>query len=121
MDHFIKRHFGYRIKTSSGQIFLLSLLLLSSVLILAIILAAIFTKSLHQATETPESVKAFYAADACMEWLLYLTTSGNLREKPEMLNSTSCEWKNELSAIGRIETVGISGAVRRGIETWVSD
>ena len=119
MNYNIKQHFDYQVKTSSGQIFLLSLLLLSSILILAIILAAIFTKSLHQATETPESVKAFYAADACMEWLLFNNMSGSSKPKPEMLNNTSCEWKNELNTFGKMTTIGISGLVRRGIETWV--
>ncbi|MBP8617654.1 MAG: hypothetical protein BWY48_00030 [Parcubacteria group bacterium ADurb.Bin305] len=108
-------------QTSSGQIFLLSLLLLSSILILAVILATIFTKSLHQATETPESVKAFYAADACMEWLIYQNISGVIQEKPEMLNNTSCEWVNELDTLGTMETIGISGTIRRGLEIWIGE
>jgi len=104
-------------KRNKGQIFLMSLLLLSAVLILALILLSTFTRDLRQAIETPESIKAFYAADACMEWQLYNTfNSTHIKEKPTMKNDTSCEYQNTFEKDGRIQTVGISKKIRRGIE-----
>ena len=105
-------------KRNKGQIFLMSLLLLSAVLILALILLSTFTKDLRQAIETPQSVKAFYAADACMEWQLYNTFNDpDIEYKPAMKDDTTyCEYQNTFQTNGRIETIGISKKVRRGIE-----
>ena len=104
-------------KRNKGQIFLMSLLLLSAVLILALILLSTFTRDLRQAIETPESIKAFYAADACMEWQLYNTfNSPDIDEKPTMKNDTYCEYQNTFETNGMIKTVGISKKIKRGIE-----
>lgn len=104
-------------KKFKGQIFLMSLLILSAVLILALILLSIFTKDLRQAVETPESVKAFYAADSCMEWQLYNSfNDSDIPNKPQMTNNTSCEYHNTFESNGQIKTIGISRKVRRGLE-----
>jgi len=115
-----------------GQIFLMSLLILSAVLILGLTLIVIFTKDLRQAIETPESIKAFYAADSAIEWQLYNTFndpdvySSNPQgsdldlpfEKRIMANGTHYEWNNEYSTQGKIQTIGIAGNTRRGIEIY---
>jgi hypothetical protein len=101
-----------------GQIFLMSLLILSAVLILGLTLIIIFTRDLRQAIETPESIKAFYAADSAMEWQLYNTFNDPDVSSPQMRNRTSYEFKNEYEANGSIKTIGISKNVRRGIEVY---
>lgn len=106
-----------KLRKPKGQIFLMSLLILSAVLILGLILLSIFTKDLRQAIETPESIKAFYAADSCMEWQLYNSFNDpDILEKPTMTNNTNCEYKNTFALNGQIQTIGISKKVRRGLE-----
>ncbi|MGB9680583.1 MAG: hypothetical protein ACP5OX_01175 [Minisyncoccia bacterium] len=109
---------NYKIKQEfKGQIFLMSLLILGAVLILALILLSILTKDLRQAIETAESVKAFYAADSCMEWQLYNSFSSQaIQEKPQMTNNTDCEYQNTFEINGQIQTIGISRKVKRGLE-----
>jgi len=103
-------------KKLKGQIFLMSILILSVVLTAGIVLMAIFVRDLKQSTETSASVKAFYAADSAMEWQLYNTLSGSTAASPVMANGTSFDYKNDYSVTGKIQTIGIAGNVRRGIE-----
>lgn len=94
----------------------MSLLILSAVLILGLILLSIFTKDLRQAIETPESIKAFYAADSCMEWQLFNSFNESNATKPQMSNNTDCEYHNTFNLNGQIQTIGISKKIRRGLE-----
>lgn len=104
-------------KKTKGQIFLMSLLILSAVLILGLILLSIFTKDLRQAIETPESVKAFYAADSCMEWQLYNSFNDpDIQTKPEMKIGVDCNYSNSFEINGQIQTIGVSRNVKRGLE-----
>jgi len=103
----------------SGQVFLMSILVLGAVFGLAILLMAAFIKDLRQSVETSESVKALYAADAAMEWQIYNNLNSLSAPAPSMINGTSFEWKSNFNPStnkGDIKTVGISGAVRRGLE-----
>jgi len=110
-------------KRNKGQIFLMSLLLLSTVSFSALLLLSIFTVDLRQIVETSESVKAFYAADACMEGMLYQTFT---LDNPDSLfrltlgNETSCQAKKVSSDPLRFQSIGNSksGNIRRGIEIW---
>jgi len=99
-----------------GQIFLMSILILSVVLTAGLVLMAIFVRDLKQSTETSASVKAFYAADSAMEWQLYNTLSGSTVDKLTMDNDTQFDYKNEYESKGIIQTIGIAGNTRRGIE-----
>jgi len=117
-------------KKPKGQIFLMSILILSVVLTAGLVLMAIFVRDLKQSTETSASVKAFYAADSAMEWQLYNSFndpdlySSNLNgsdldlpsDQRMMTNETHYEWKNEYATKGIIQTIGIAGNTRRGIE-----
>jgi len=60
-------------KKLKGQVFLLSILLLSSILVMGITLIIISTRDLKLAYQSSESTKALYAADSEMERLLYWT------------------------------------------------
>lgn len=101
---------------SSGQVFLLSLLILSAVMISALFLMSIFIKDIRQTTETSESVKAFYAADTAVEWQIYNTLNDPDIERPVMNNSTDFEWQNDYSTTGNIKAAGSSKNVKRGLE-----
>lgn len=103
-------------KKPKGQIFLMSILILSVVLTAGMVLMAIFIKDLKQSTETSVSVKAFYAADSAMEWQLYNTFSGSTAPEPTMTNDTAFESNNDYGTTGIIQTIGIAGDIRRGIE-----
>lgn len=112
-------------KKSKGQIFLMSILILSVVLTAGMVLMAIFIKDLKQSTETSTSVKAFYAADSAMEWQLYKTFVDSSVSSPlqPFENGASCcsndlvnNTYNEATGSGNIQTIGVAGNVRRGIE-----
>lgn len=94
----------------------MSILILSVVLTAGMVLMAIFIRDLKQTTETSASVKAFYAADSAMEWQLYNTLSGSTSPELSMSNNTSFEWQNNYETLGKIQTIGIAGNTRRGIE-----
>lgn len=92
----------------------MSILILSVVLTAGMVLMAIFIRDLKQSTETSASVKAFYAADSAMEWQLYNSFNSDLSQ-PTM-DDTSFEYKNDYETTGTIQTIGIFGNIRRGIE-----
>lgn len=101
---------------SSGQIFLMSILILGAVLISALFLMSIFIKDFRQSIETSESTKAFYAADSAMEWQIYNSLNDPDASNPEMINGTSYEYQNNYSTSGNIKTTGFSRKVSRGLE-----
>jgi len=112
----------------SGQVFLLSVMILSAVLIAGLMLMSIFTKDLRLATETSRSVEAFYAADSAMEWQLYQTFVGTINppQSPFPSNGAKCclpdlyeNTYNEETGTGIIRTIGVSGKVKRGIEVYL--
>lgn len=98
-----------------GQIFLLSILILSAVLIIGLVLMTVFIKDLKQSTETSVSMQAFYAADSAIEWQIYSIFHPNF-PRPDMTNNTSFEWQNDYDTSGKIQAIGIAGNTRRGIE-----
>ena len=100
----------------SGQIFLMSILVLSAVMASALFLMSIFIKDFRQSIETSESVKAFYAADSAMEWQIYNCLNDPDASAPVMINGTSYDSQNNFSTTGDIKTTGVSRRVRRGLE-----
>jgi len=101
---------------SSGQIFLMSILVLVAVMTSTLFLMSIFIKDFRQSIETSESVKAFYAADAAMEWEIYNSLNDPDIVMPVMNNDTSYTSQNNFSESKNIKTVGISKKVNRGLE-----
>jgi len=102
---------------SSGQIFLMSILVLGAVMASALFLMSIFIKDFRQSIETSESVKAFYAADAAMEWEIYNSLNDPDVAKPDMNNGTSSISENNFADKDKnIKTVGTSKKVNRGLE-----
>ena len=101
---------------SSGQIFLMSILVLAAVMTSALFLMSIFIKDFRQSIETSESVKAFYAADSAMEWEIYNSLNDSDVDGPVMNNGTSYASENNFSDSNNIKTVGTSKKVNRGLE-----
>jgi len=101
---------------SSGQIFLMSVLVLGAVMTSALFLMTIFIKDFRQSVETSESVKAFYAADSAMEWEIYNSLNDPDAIGPVMNNGTSYVSENNFSEGKGIKTVGRSKKVSRGLE-----
>ena len=104
----------------SGQIFLMSILVLGAVMASALFLMSIFIKDFRQSIETSESIKAFYAADAAMEWQIYNALNDPDAPAPVMNNLTGTSqdynYQNNFSSTGNIKTTGISKRVSRGLE-----
>jgi len=101
---------------SSGQIFLMSILILGAVMASALFLMAIFIKDFRQSVETSESVKAFYAADSAMEWQIYNSLNDPDASAPVMMNNTIYSYQNNFDESKNIKTIGVSKKVRRGLE-----
>lgn len=109
------------LKKASGQIFLMSILILGAVMASALLLISIFIKDFRQSIETSESVKAFYAADSAMEWQIYNTLNDPDASAPVMnnLTGTSSDYSyqnNFLTDDSNIKTTGVSKRVSRGLE-----
>lgn len=100
----------------SGQIFLMSILILGAVMASALFLMSIFIKDFRQSIETSESVKAFYAADSAMEWQIFNALNDPDATAPVMVNNTSYDFQNNFSTDGNIKTTGVSKRVSRGLE-----
>ena len=100
----------------SVQIFLMSILVLVAVMASAFFLMSLFIKDFRQSIKTSESVKAFYAADAAMEWQIYNSLNDPNIVEPVMNNGTSFISENNFSDSKNIKTVGTSKKVNRGLE-----
>ena len=105
----------------SGQIFLMSILILSVVMTSALFLMSIFIKDFRQSIETSESVKAFYAADSAMEWQIFNTLNDPDASAPVMMNTTNYDFQNNYLTTRNIKTTGVSKEVRRGLEVTFSE
>lgn len=89
------------------------------------------TKELRRLNAILDSVKAFYAADAGVEWKFYSALKDPVAEKPIFLNDASCCGDGDIQLLPpqgpgrpvRIKSIGVSpvnGAlyiVKRSIET----
>lgn len=100
----------------SGQVFLMSILILGAVMASALFLMSIFIKDFRQSIETSESVKAFYAADSAMEWQIYNALNDPDASAPLMINDTNYDYQNNFSTNRNIKTTGVSRRVSRGLE-----
>lgn len=106
-------------RKSKGQVFLLSILILSAVMTASLLLILVFTKDLRHSVETSESVKAFYAADAAMEWQIYNSVnSKNKIDESKWQMKDITESDNNYPKY--IRTVGYSKdrKVSRGLEVF---
>ena len=76
---------------NKGQIFLMSVLILSAVIAMGILLIGTYTRDLRLAYQTGQSGKAFYASDAAMEWQMYKVFAENeISGPPGTLTENNC-------------------------------
>ena len=118
-------------KKQKAQIFIMTILVLSTVLTAGVILITIFTRDLKLAGETITSVKALYVADSEVENLLYYkfkntssTVQYNLSPEPQTNSCMNpekspvpqCSSGCENGGSECIKSVGTIGSVSRGLE-----
>ena len=110
-------------KKLSGQIFLMSVLVLSVVLTSGMVLMMLFTRDLKASFDTSQSLKAFYAADSGLEGQLYnIFTNTNIQPASGNLNSevffecstTTIDTAIKIQCVGKVGTA--ERAIKRGIE-----
>lgn len=120
----------YKPFARSGQMMLMVILSLSAIFVTGTVVSVGVTKELRRLNTILDSVKAFYAADAGVEWKFYAALRGDI-EKPGLLNNTSCCGVDDIQMILpenpgesiRIRSIGRSPAssslyiIRRSIET----
>jgi len=85
-------------KTLSGQIFLMSVLLLTIVSLAGLIVLTVFNKNLKKSYEIGESIKAIFVSDSCIEWQVYKDINGIIQE-PTFSNiegAVSCSSSNKI-------------------------
>jgi len=118
-------------RKQKAQIFIMTILVLSTVLTAGVILITIFTRDLRLASETITSVKALYVADSEVENLLYYkfqntssTIQYNLSPEPQTYSCMSpekspvpqCTSGCENGGSECIKSVGTIGSISRGLE-----
>lgn len=120
-------------KKKSGQIFLMTLLVLSTVLTAGVILITIFTRDLKLSNETTTSAQALYVADSVIEEKLYqkfkngTSTLAFIIFNPQptfqfcevSLNNTTNPCNSTCEAVSSqecLKATGTIGAISRGLE-----
>ncbi len=73
-----------------GQLMLLSVMLLSAILSIALFLTVSFVSNMRQARLIMDSVKAFYAADSGIELSLFRYFKNSAEPDVQMANGTWC-------------------------------
>lgn len=85
------------------------------------LLITAFARDIRQATQSGDSVKAFYAADSGVEWELYRTFLNEAAGKPTIKGAT-ISTQNLLMEPGSVEksikAIGSFGKVKRGMEIY---
>lgn len=97
----------------TGQVLLITVLIMMSTFALAIAIGGMVLYELRSMVNTNESVRAIYAAESGIEWLLYKANKGEV-PAPEMHNNTSYECPP--TCTNCIHCSGTSGRVNRAIE-----
>jgi len=102
----------------SGQVMILSVILLGAILISATAIAGLLIiYQIRQANDTVNSTRAFFAADAALEWKIYeyskATTTNLLFETPGLTFDTSTSTEDGYFVIG---SRGFSGQAVRALE-----
>lgn len=112
-------------KKDTGQVMLISVLIVGGIMAAAIAVSFVFLLEIRLARQTPDSVKAIYAADAGIECSLY-----KYFKSPEQIcDSAAVIFWNGASFEARTETapgtattsvsIGESNEVRRSLEVEI--
>lgn len=121
-------------KNYQGQIMLMVILTMAGIFTTAMSISLSITKELRVLTQVTDSVKAFYAADAGIEWKFYTYLIFPAAEAPALLNGSSCCGADDIQistptnpgesisirSIGISPASGIPYTIKRSIETNTS-
>jgi len=117
-----KKNINQNRKNFSGQIFLMSVLLLTVVSLAGLIVLTVFNKNLKKSYEIGESIKANFLADSCIEWQVYKDVNGNIQE-PNFSNiegAVSCSSSNRVIGPQYIMYTGTIRNISRILEIKTS-
>lgn len=129
-DQFAIRHSPF---AKRGQIMLMVILAMAGIFATGATISLSITKELRRLNAVLDSVKAFYAADAGVEWVFYAHSKDPAAQPPQLLNNTSCCTTQDIlltlpttpggalkiKSIGTSPTASTSGLyiIKRSIET----
>jgi len=107
---------------SKGVALILSVIILTAVLAIALTAGKIFTDKLKMSRNTSDSMKAYYAAESGIEWALwYYKTNSVLPTCEPSCTATIDGAEYEIKIVnGAIKAIGKAGETRRGIEVEVA-
>ncbi len=106
-----------------GQVFLMSILLLTIVSVAGIIVLTVFNRHLKMSYEIGESIRALFVADSCIEWQVYNSLNPNNRiPEPSFYNNdpnsgvVKCSQANKVISNQRILYSGTIKNISRVLE-----
>ena len=111
---------------SKGVALILSVIILTAVLAIALTAGKIFTDKLKMSRNTSDSMKAYYAAESGIEYALY-----QIKQTPSWTPTVNCSDPNQWTEVDgakyclektgdTIKAIGKAGETRRGIEVEVA-
>ena len=80
---------NYKLKTNSGVVVILSVLLIGIILSIVLTLSLIFIPKIRSAADVKGSVAAAYAAETAIEWCLYVNRINPTAPPPVMSNGAT--------------------------------
>ncbi|MEW5805598.1 MAG: hypothetical protein AB1721_02655 [Patescibacteria group bacterium] len=121
-------------KSAPGQIMLIVILAITGIFVTGAAISLSITKELRRLGAVLDSVKAFYAADAGVEWQFYVLLKDPSEPRPELTNNTLCCRRKDIQLISpttpgqavKLKSIGTSPAsgqaykIKRSIETNTS-
>lgn len=121
---------SFSLSAVKGQIMLIIILTISSIFVIGAAISLTITQQLRRVGALLNSVKAFYAADAGVEWQFFKFLRDSSAPAPELTNNTSCCKQGDIQIISpelpgqraQLKSIGTSPArgvnkVKRSIET----
>ncbi len=125
---------NWKLKTARGQIMLMVILAMAGIFATGAIISLSITKELRRLNAILDSVKAFYAADAGVEWKFYSALKDPAAQAPVFLNNASCCGPEDIElilpenpgepikikSIGTSPVGGLLYVTKRSIETNTS-
>ncbi len=116
-------------RQGSGQVMLMSVIMLGGILLTSGVIGGLLVvQQIRQSTDTVNSAKAIFAADAALEWMTYclVVTTPDCSEYLDTFGNTPITFSNGASAsssysigVGAtyINSQGFSGKAMRALET----
>lgn len=116
-----------KITKNKGMALILSVIILTAVLAIALTAGKIFTDRIKMSRNTSDSMKAYYAAESGIEYALYQIKNSQEIEASHKCNVDMTNWQTVDGAFyclkqegDTIKAIGKAGEARRGVEVEVA-